>query len=307
MLVLLIPISIAEGPPATPVRFDGTVTVNGEAVEDGTVVSVKIGDENVDTQTINSRYSIQVPSNNEEEYIFYVSGVETGRHIVPNSGSYIPFDLSVIIITTSDSGSSGDNSGGGSGGGGGGGSSTVTNVLTEEYQSFQISINRGKAFQFDDEKHIVTVNGVSGNTVKLNLDSEDAIFSMSSGETKEVDLQANSDYLLSINVESVSGSTANILLKLVLRPESVIEDEKKAIGEIIETESVIEDKDNSFAAITGAFAGLPDLSILQNIYFIIAVFIIVVVLLFMFNKSAKLYIKQALRKAFSGGNDKTKK
>jgi hypothetical protein len=317
-LIVLIPFAVADSPPSVPIRFDGSVAINGEPVEDGTIVSVNIGDFSIDTDTIESRYSIQVPSTDGEEYVFYVAGFEAGRHRVLAPGSYIPFNLIIIDSevdnSNDDSGddSNGDYTGnsGNNGGSSSGGSSGTSsfNVLTEEYQSFQISVSRGKSFQFDDEKHVITVDAVSGNTAKINIDSEELILTVYSGEIKEIDLDSDSDYLLNLNAESVSGLTANLLLKQVARPESVIEEEKKETGDIIETESVIEEQeDNSFAAITGAFAGLPDLSILQNIYLIIAVFIIVIVLLFVYNKSANNYLRIALRKVLRGSDDNKKK
>jgi hypothetical protein len=305
LVILLIPISIADGPPSAPVRFDGSVIVNGESVEDGTVISIKSENIDVSTETTNSMYSVHLSSNSEEEYVFYVSGAEAGRHRVPAAGSYIKFDLEIVEASVEEDTPPPSNNGGS--GSGGSGSSSPLNVLTEEYQSFQISINRGKTFQFDDNKHVISVDGVSGNTIKLNLDSKEVIFSLSEGETKEIDLDSDSDYLLNINADSVSGSTANILLKKVVRPAPDVEQSLKESGEIIETASLNEN-DGSFSSITGAFAGgLPDLSILQNIYLIIAVFIIVVGLLLVLNKRARQYLKKALHKVLSGGNGKTKK
>ena len=301
-LLMILPGALALDPmPSTPIRFDGSVTVDSEAVEDGTPILVKAGDlELVSTTTLNSKYSVHVPTGIDledvTEYTFYIASDVAGIHRVPMAGAYVLFDLKAVHETVTEETPITVTEEGGSSGGGGGNSAPI-NPLTVEYQTFQISVGRGKAFQLVDQSHSVTVDSVSGKEVKLTIRSDPITIILSEGESREVDIDSEADYLLNVRAAMVSGSTANIEIKQVARPMPVqtqVENiQDNTIG--AEESEEITEQLTGFAAVTGAVSGLSELPILENIYWIIAVFICVVVLILLLNKSTRAYLRKVLQ------------
>jgi hypothetical protein len=314
-LVMLSPSVLALDPmPSTPIRFDGEVAIDGVAVEDGTVVLVKVGSSEITTTTLNSKYSLQIPTNinldGATEYYFSVADVEAGSHRIPIAGAYVLFDLAIVKATVAETPtdtSTTSNNNDGSSGGSSGGSTGSLNVLTSEYQAFQMSVGRGKSFQIDNENHNVLVDGISGNVVKLTIKSDPITITLSEGETQEVDISSDLDYLLSVSALSVSGNTVSIQLKQVVRPTPVVVPDTQETPSLELESDEIADKSTPFAAITGAVTGLSDLPLLENIYWIIAVFICVIVLFLLTRRSTRAYIKIAFRKVLRDSDGSNKK
>jgi len=313
-LLFIMPLALADSPPSMPIRFDGAVSLRGEAVGDGTTISIQANEvEIISTSTINSRYTVHIPADADvgdaTQYAFYVAGVAAGVHSIPDSGSYVSFDLVADDnIEITDEGN--DNRVRNTGSGGGGGSGYAGTVLTDSYQTLQIGVGRGKAFKLVGAEHTVMLDGISGNTAKVTIHSDPVSVTLLMGETKELDLDPDSDHLLSVKLSTVTSNGANVLLKQVVRPV-----ENQAASPIqpidaqdddVATFNAPEDNSISFSAITGAIAGLPDLSILENIYWIIAVFIMVVGL-FLVSRGARQALKSALRKVLRGSNENDKK
>lgn len=311
LILCIMPVVLADSPPAIPVRFDGSVTVNGAEVEDGTVVSVELNDvELVSTQTIDSQYSVHIPSDvSGDEYIFYISDVEAGRHRVLDSGSYAEFNLEVDDgeedtnpppTTTTSSASSSSSAA----------PAVSINELTDTYQPFQINVGRGKSFELDDQKHTIMLDGISNDVARITISANQ--ITISAGEVKELNLDPESDYLLNIRADTLDRSTANIALKYVLKSTSTTTSEGSAEPETIsEGQDIVDSEEETEASsssnlLTGAFLRLRDMSTLQYIYSIIAVFIIILAVLFSVSWRARQLLKIALRKVLRGSNENTK-
>jgi hypothetical protein len=109
VMIMLTPGTSADGPPPIPASFTGTVTVNGEPAQDGTVVSAFIdGAEIANAETVNGEYGIGVPGSASATITFKIYDTVAAT-ATWSSGEFMELDLSAEgVVTSKSSGGSGD-------------------------------------------------------------------------------------------------------------------------------------------------------------------------------------------------------
>ena len=109
VMIMLTPGTSADGPPPIPASFTGTVTVNGEPAQDGTVVLAFIdGAEIANAATVNGEYGIGVPGSAGATITFKIYDTVAAT-ATWNSGEFTELDLSVEgVVTPKPSDDSGD-------------------------------------------------------------------------------------------------------------------------------------------------------------------------------------------------------
>ncbi|MDD3007130.1 MAG: hypothetical protein PHX30_06165 [Candidatus Pacebacteria bacterium] len=129
-LTMALPLSVLADPPATPVLFYGTVTVDGSAAAVGTVVTAyEAGGEEIASATLETagNYAMNISESDElgvgETITFKIEDDEAGETDMVSVIDFSSVEFDLTLTTTSDAPS---NPSGNSGGGGGGNSNPAT-------------------------------------------------------------------------------------------------------------------------------------------------------------------------------------
>jgi parallel beta-helix repeat protein len=187
----------------------------------------------------------------------------------------------------------------GGGGGGGGGGSYAGLTITDDHQNLQLNVGRGKSFALEESKHTITLDSISGQIAQVTIRSDPITITVKAGEEKTVDINSSFDYLLGVKAESVSGSTANILLRRVARTSTKATTFATASGEeSTPTETPVEETeilDNGVSPITGAATGFAG-RLGTRSYVGIAIGIIVLVAMIFLVKYKKIPLKSKKEK-----------
>lgn len=131
----------------------------------------------------------------------------------------------------------------GGGGGGGGGTSYRTYVSTAEQSTkgYTKEIKENEKIKFylenngEEEQHTITAGKVTETSVKLTIQSEPVETSLTISETKKLDLTSDGYYDLSIKLNSISNSKANLTIQTI--KEKIPEEELKKLEEQKEASS----------------------------------------------------------------------
>ncbi|MBW2982237.1 S8 family serine peptidase [Candidatus Woesearchaeota archaeon] len=146
--------------------------------------------------------------------------------------------------------------GGGGGGGGGGTTTSKTYNPNLEAGEYRNSLSRKDKinFQFKTRPHSATVSTIASNYVDLIVESTPLLVTVYESETEKIDLDNDAVYDLSITLNDIIGSKADLTFKLISEPifeifvEEIIEEnitenitEINIIEEINITEEAIEE------------------------------------------------------------------
>jgi hypothetical protein len=113
------------------------------------------------------------------------------------------------------------------------GKTYITNLAKKEY-SKTLSENDRIRFEFESEKHHVTVSQVSSGFVNLIIESDPILITVNKDETRKVDIDNDNVYDLSISLNEIVNTNADLSFKLI---EEAI-DENSFVEEPVEEKSV---------------------------------------------------------------------
>lgn len=120
-------------------------------------------------------------------------------------------------------------------------------------EGYRIMLGRGFEVRFESsgEDHILKMDSVSEEKVKITISSDPITFEMNIGESKKVDLDSDGYYDLEVLLESSSSYKATLVLTSIEEAvedeavdEAVDEDSVEAVGE--EIEEVADDKEKNY-------------------------------------------------------------
>ena len=145
-----------------------------------------------------------------------------------------------------------------SGGGGAGGVPTYYPTVEKLIEGYTVVLRSTYQVKFDinDENHTLNVDSVEDSSVNITVSSEPQTKTLSVGDEAKFELDGDNVYDLSVKLNSISGSGAEMLMKTISEeiPEEEVVDEESLTGDTVK--DVIEEKIAEVLSGKGNFLGL---------------------------------------------------
>ncbi len=223
-----------EGEGATESTTTVWIDTNNNGVLDGSEPQASFSKRTTPLQNVSQAVSLNIPSSHAAGYFVVRASTEYLNSAQPDSTA----SDSVTLQTNGSGEDTGSGTGGSSGGGGGGSSKTLFDVDFTKKSSATFTVGQGisKTFTFDGfTGHSIIVDSVRSETVTFVIKPGLSNFTISIGETKEIDI--NKDGLNDLKVilngitngiaeytlEKIDEGVARITGKTIIRPKNLMD------------------------------------------------------------------------------------